>query len=168
MSSECAPKSPNAPDARLRGVGHPAPILVEPAAQRARVTVRVADAGNLAEVALFDLLLQKAVNRLTPHKIARLKEEAGVVGSAGHPVGVLGPEAQRFFDEQVFARLNCRHDNLFVPARFRADDDGFYSGVGINGVHVFGGSRAELGGGGFGPGFVVVEDVLDVCRVPLV
>ena len=128
----------------------------------------MADARHLAEVALLELLLQKAVDRLSAHKVARLKEETGFLDGLRHAISVFAPKSQRFFDEQVFVRAHGGHDDLFVPVRFRADDDGFYAIVRVNIVQSGDDLCVQLGRRSRGPVSVVVEDVFDLYFVSFV
>ena len=55
-------------------IGHPTPFFVKPAAERARMAIDVADAGDFAERARFDLLLEEHMEGLTAHEITSLED----------------------------------------------------------------------------------------------
>ena len=55
-------------------IGHPAPFFVKPAAERAGMAVDVADTGDFAECASFDLLLEEHMEGLTAHEITSLED----------------------------------------------------------------------------------------------
>ena len=125
-------------NASLRGVGHPAPFGVEDATrgrlrpsvnrtrsvrQRARVTVGVSDARDLAEVPFVDLLAQEQMDRIAAHEVAGLEEDAGLLDGISHAVSILGSHAQRLLYEQVFARRRASEDKRFVAVRLGADND---------------------------------------------
>ena len=136
MSSECVPRSPKAPDAGHLRVGHPPPrlgdvarLLVEPAAERARVAVPRRGVRDLPEGALRDLVAKEEVLGVRAHEVARGEEEPGLLDGVGHLAALGSVHAERLLDEEVLLRGSAGRHQLAVAVRLREDHDALHLGV---------------------------------------
>ena len=143
------------------GIGHPAPFLVKPAAEGAGMAVDVADARDLAERAVGDLLFEEHVDGLTTHEITGLEDKSFLLNGMGHLPRVRGGIAERFFDVEVLLGGDGLQDEFLVAVRFGADDDGVDCGVVPDVFREFRDGGAELVGGHFCAIRVVVPDFRD-------
>src|SRR5207248_828552 len=105
-------------------VGHPAPLGVEPALERAGVAVGRPDAGDRPEAAARDLLAQEAVDREAALEVAGLEVYPRPLDRLGHRVGVARRDRQRLLHEEVLLRRGRRRDEFLVAVGLGADDHG--------------------------------------------
>src|ERR1044072_6251852 len=110
-------------DSRLRAVGHPSPLAIEPAAECAAVTVTRPDPGDLAEEAFLDLLLQKANARVATSEIAGLEGDLVVFEQLLDLHRLLRIEAHRLLDEDRLAGAPELADEFEVPVGLAAYDE---------------------------------------------
>lgn len=158
MGSQVA-EGPDAGDLR---VGHPAPFLVEPAAERPAVAVRAAGPGDLSEAPPGDLVLEEQMVGLGPHEIPGREDQARFLDGLGHLGALPGGDAERFFDEHVFFRLCGGQDQVMVAVGLRTDHDGGDLAVRPDLAQVGWLSGLQFRGPPGGPLRVVVPDVLDL------
>ena len=144
------------------GVGHPTPFAVEPVAQRAAVADRAADAGDLAQCTLGDLLLEEQVLGRRPHAVAGGEQQPGLLDGLGHPAALGRGHAHGFLHEQVFARLRRGQHQPLVQVGLRADDRTLDLRIGPDGRIVGHGRGSQLVGPLLRPLGVGIPDILDL------
>ena len=111
-----------AADAGLAQVGHPPPLRIEPALQRAGVAIAVTDAGDAAERPGLHQLFHLQIHRVAPCEEAGLEQHARCVDGALHAPRVGCGKAERFLHEQVLAGGDRSHDDGLVAQRLGADN----------------------------------------------
>ena len=109
-------------DASLFEIGHPAPLGVEPAAERTQMTVRMTNTCNRAKAAFLNLITQEKRNEIAAHEIARLKQNACLFNRLSHRKGVFRAQTERLFGKNMFFGGGSLTHQRFVTIRLGADN----------------------------------------------
>jgi len=126
VSSEVSKRA----DAGLASIGHPSPIGVEPAAERAAVAVARPDAGDSAEKSLVNLLLQGAEVRAASAEVTGLENNLVLFEQLEDRLRLLGTEAHRLLDEHGLAEWGKLLNEIQVVDGLAADDERIDARVG--------------------------------------
>ena len=110
MSSQVAERTASGDS----GIRHPAPFIIEPAADGPSVTVGVTDPCNGTEGIFFDELFDKEVMGDAAHKVSGLEENAGFPDDFCQFFGIIRGESERFFHEDMFPGFRHHGREFFV------------------------------------------------------
>src|ERR1041385_1636304 len=84
--------------------------------------------------------------RVGAHEIARREDQLLFLDGSGHVAAFFGRNAERLFDEHMFARTRRGQNEVAVPIRFRTHDHGRNLRISPNLLQVRALPGAELGG----------------------
>ncbi len=126
------------------------------------MAVGVANARDLAECALLNLLTDEQVNRITAPEVTGVEFHACRVDGVGHFVSVSSSNTEWLFRENMFFRGGGRQDEFFVAVSLGTDHN-ILDGVVVPDRREIGDDlRIEFTCAALGTLGVVIPDVLDL------
>src|SRR5688572_20752160 len=87
--------------------------------------IAMANARDFAECACINLLLDKTMRGLTPHKEACLENDSSFFDSVCHAISISGFHAKWFLDKQMFPGGCCQFNQTFMLIGFRTNHNCF-------------------------------------------